>query len=402
MEQINLPKLILNGEEFQKLKIIAEGGMGLTLGLTFKNNPTNYPLLICKLYKNYPEWIDKNLKNYSILYKNGISPKLLGIQITDSKYNYYCGIHISKKYNKCTFDNHIYYYEIAGICTLHQFIKLSSLVNFNNYNIIKKYIDIVIDKSLILSTKLNIIHPDLHSSNIMIYNKNSLYLFNKLIIYDKLFKNKKLNKKQMDYFTKLITNFLLNKNTIKGNTNKDLSKSTNKIKLSYDNKMDIKIIDCDRVRNINEIIKTFASKYDNNDKEVNDIFELIYFSLMYLNILKFLIDIIQFLNRLYKKNNNIHLKHLIDYCNKLLIKYNTEMFSKSKIYKQNKDYNLNFTIFNCILHGIFFAQNQEQFDILYNYLKNKQYIEFYKNEITENSNITNMTYKEIYKILYKK
>ena len=91
----NLPQLILNNEELKILNTIGEGGMGLTLGLTYKNNPTNYPLLVCKLYKKFPEWIEKNLKNYLKMYEAGFSPKLLGIQKTENEYYNVC--HINKK-----------------------------------------------------------------------------------------------------------------------------------------------------------------------------------------------------------------------------------------------------------------------------------------------------------------
>ena len=55
MIKITLPSLKLNGEELQILNLIAEGGMGLTLGITFKKNPIKYPLIIGKLYKKYPD-----------------------------------------------------------------------------------------------------------------------------------------------------------------------------------------------------------------------------------------------------------------------------------------------------------------------------------------------------------
>lgn len=396
----NLPQLILNNEELKILNTIGEGGMGLTLGLTYKNNPTNYPLLVCKLYKKFPEWIEKNLKNYLKMYEAGFSPKLLGIQKTENEYYNVC--HINKKKKKrCNFDKHIFYYEIAGICTLTQFISLSSLVNYDNYQLIIKYFKITIEKALLLSTKLNIVHPDLHASNIMIFNEHTLYLFNKFILYDKIKDTKEFDKKSK-YFTKLIINCLLNKNSISGNTNKDLIKNTKNIKLSYDNKPDIKIIDCDRVRNINEIMITFASKYNHDDKKVNEIFELIYFSLMYLNVLKFLLHTLKFLNIIYLKNKNDNIQKLIEFCNNSLNQYCKEMYSKSKIYKSIKDETLQFTLFNSILYGIFFAQNQEEFDNVFNYLKNKKYVDFYNNEIKDKNknkiDIYNMTYSEIVKI----
>lgn len=137
MIKITLPSLKLNGEELQILNLIAEGGMGLTLGITFKKNPTKYPLIIGKLYKKYPDQIEKNLKYYKLLCENNLIPKLLDIQTSPSKYNYYCKTRHKKDYKICEYDNHIHYYEIAGVCTLKQFVGLSLLINYSNYLTIK-------------------------------------------------------------------------------------------------------------------------------------------------------------------------------------------------------------------------------------------------------------------------
>lgn len=379
MIKITLPSLKLNGEELQILNLIAEGGMGLTLGITFKKNPIKYPLIIGKLYKKYPDQIEKNLKYYKLLCENNLIPKLLDIQTSPSKYNYYCKTRHKKDYKICEYDNHIHYYEIAGVCTLKQFVGLSSLINYSNYLTIKQYIDITIEKAKLL-TKLDIIHLDLHSGNIMIYNKNTLYLFDKFIMYNQMKDSDKFDQKQKDAFTKLMIDFLLNKNSIKGNTNKDLNKSSDKIKLSYDNKMDITIIDCDRIKNIKEIIRTYAVKYDKNDKVVNKIFELLYYSMLYMNVLKFLKSFIRHMNQFYKENENDKLMYLIKYCEKLLDKYCKEMYAKSQIYREIKNNNINFILYCLIFYGMFFIETQEHFDIFYEFIKNKKYIDYYKSE----------------------
>ena len=214
----------------------------------------------------------------------------------------------------------------------------------------------------------------------MIYNKNTLYLFDKFIMYNQMKDSDKFDQKQKDAFTKLMIDFLLNKNSIKGNTNKDLNKSSDKIKLSYDNKMDITIIDCDRIKNIKEIIRTYAVKYDKNDKVVNKIFELLYYSMLYMNVLKFLKSFIRHMNQFYKENENDKLMYLIKYCEKLLDKYCKEMYAKSQIYREIKNNNINFILYCLIFYGMFFIETQEHFDIFYEFIKNKKYIDYYKSE----------------------
>lgn len=370
-----IPKLILNGEELKILTVIGEGYRGLTLGLTYKNNPTEYPLFICKIYKDYQDWIDDHLKNYTKMDNFNIAPKLLGVQVAED--NFYNICHINGKKETCIFDKHIYYYEIGGICTLNDYLNLSTMINFENYKLVIKYIDIIVKKVLLLSTKFNIIHTDLTTNNVMIKNNYTIYLFDKFIQYNKIKNNKEFQDKAKD-FIKIINNYLLNVNTNKNHSNCALIKNTDKVKLTCDEKEDILIIDWDGLNFIDELIKKYVSNYNKNIKDVNDIFEAIYYTVCYTDILKVLYSCMITLNDIigkYQINNNII--KVIKYVEDLYKKYVNELYEKSKLYKSIKDEHMRYHLFMIILKGFSAVRTQEEFDKLFKYIKSKKYEESY-------------------------
>ena len=104
----DIPKLQLNDIEFKILYTTGEGLCGITLALTTKNNSTNYPLLICKLFKSIQLCNKPNDNIYNKVQNYNITSKLIGIQKLTDKFKYqYTDLEGFKV--KGIFENYIYF-----------------------------------------------------------------------------------------------------------------------------------------------------------------------------------------------------------------------------------------------------------------------------------------------------
>lgn len=366
----NIPKLQLNDIEFKILYTTGEGLCGLTLALTTKNNPTNYPLLICKLFKSIQMCEKPNDNIYNKVQNYNITSKLIGIQKLTDKFKYqYTDLEGFKV--KGIFENYIYYYEIGGFCNLTQYLDILREFKYENIYYLKKYINDVLKSIKNLNYETGILHHDLRTDNIMIKNSYSYYLFNLYNLYLKE-KNEDTKKKLL----KEINKYIFDKGSYKKILDETILKNNGLFKsgLISINNVNVSIIDFDMAYDLNVNFKKYISKYNLNNKNVKDTLQLIYNVWINSDILQILYDLLErisFINCI--ETNNDNMKEILKYIEDLIEKTINEIISNTSL-KELKNVQLSYIILNNILTMTHNIKSNKEFDILFNYVYTKQYL----------------------------
>ena len=366
----DIPKLQLNDIEFKILYTTGEGLCGITLALTTKNNPTNYPLLICKLFKSIQLCEKPNDNIYNKVQNYNITSKLIGIQKLTDKFKYeYIDLEGFKV--KGIFENYIYYYEIGGFCNLTQYLSILREFKYENIDYLKKYINDILKSIKKLNYETGILHHDLRTDNIMIKNSYSYYLFNLYNLYLKE-KNEDTKKKLL----KELNKYIFDKGSYKKILDETILKNTDLFKsgLITINNINVSIIDFDMAYDLNVNFKKYISKYNLNNKNVKDTLQLIYNVWINSDILQILYDLLErisFINCI--ETNNDNMKDILKYIEDLIENSINEIISNS-ILKELKNVQLSYIILNNILTMTHNIKSNKEFDILFNYVYTKQYL----------------------------
>ncbi len=321
MDLSKLPKLKLNDIELIPLYIVGEGVGGLIIALTTKNNPTLFPLLVCKIIKDIKNNSKPLMNKYNELQKYDITPKLLGIQILNKPFKWY-GKNNENHTNECIYRNHIYYFEIGGICTLTQYLTLLIEFKFENIDYLKLYYENIIKNITKINKESELIHKDFHCSNVMIKNDYTIYLFDIFNKYNKI-KNNKSKLNEIHNYLKILRKYLFDINGIKKElndeniiNNTELKNIINKDKNQelIKDKNIISFIDWDNSININKKFTKYIDKYNVKNQDVKNIIQLLYNILFNIDIKEFLFDLmirlddIKSSNKCYNQNINILLE----------------------------------------------------------------------------------------------
>jgi len=366
----NIPKLQLNDIEFKILYTTGEGLCGITLALTTKNNPTNYPLLICKLFKSIQMCEKPNDNIYNKVQNYNITSKLIGIQKLTDKFKYqYTDLEGFKV--KGIFENYIYYYEIGGFCNLTQYLDILREFKYENIYYLKKYINDILKSIKKLNYETGILHHDLRTDNIMIKNSYSYYLFNLYNLYLKE-KNEDTKKKLL----KEINKYIFDKGSYKKILDETILKNNGLFKsgLISINNVNVSIIDFDMAYDLNNNFKKYISKYNLNNKNVKDTLQLIYNVWINSDVIQFLYDLLErisFINCI--DTNNDNMKEILKYIEDLIEKTINEIISNTSL-KELKNVQLSYIILNNILTMTHNIKSNKEFDILFNYVFTKQYL----------------------------
>ena len=366
----DIPKLQLNDIEFKILYTTGEGLCGLTLALTTKNNPTNYPLLICKLFKSIQLCEKPNDNIYNKVQNYNITSKLIGIQKLTDKFKYeYTDLEGFKV--KGVFENYIYYYEIGGFCNFTQYLSILREFKYENIDYLKKYINDILKSIKKLNYETGILHHDLRTDNIMIKNSYSYYLFNLYNLYLKE-KNEGTKKKLL----KEINKYIFDKGSYKKILDETILKNNGLFKsgLISINNVNVSIIDFDMAYDLNVNFKKYISKYNLNNKNVKDTLQLIYNVWINSDILQILYDLLErisFINCI--ETNNDNMKDILKYIEDLIENSINEIISNS-ILKELKNVQLSYIILNNILTMTHNIKSNKEFDILFNYVFTKQFL----------------------------
>jgi len=368
-------------KQYNILYYVNSGGFGIVYALS---NNNKFPILILKLF--YEKFYNRVLINklidsncYKQLCKYNIIIPILDIvnypsQIYGSTTylkNYKQNISLSKY--DILFNNHLYFYEIGGICQIYELFNLFRLNKYKNYNLIINCIKIIVNKCDLMVSKANVIHRDLHLKNIMFKNKYTLYLFD---IYNKYNKNKDLHN------LKILKNYIFkNKNIDKTKEDKNLIKKYNITTYTpIDNDIDVFFIDIDYILDINDIIKCF-DKYNKNNKDVQEIIKLILSIVIHSDKIKVLYtiiinDIFTHLSVLKDNTQYNNLKYIYDYTIKLYKNVIDEIIEQSSILNNLHNITLSNNIIWYIIVYISNSSNidiQKMIDTVFNYLYIKQY-----------------------------
>ena len=366
----DIPKLQLNDIEFKILYTTGEGLCGITLALTTKNNPTNYPLLICKLFKSIQLCEKPNDNIYNKVQNYNITSKLIGIQKLTDKFKYeYTDLEGFKV--KGIFENYIYYYEIGGFCNLTQYLSILREFKYENIDYLKKYINDILKSIKKLNYETGILHHDLRTDNIMIKNSYSYYLFNLYNLYLKE-KNEDTKKKLL----KELNKYIFDKGSYKKILDETILKNTDLFKsgLITINNINVSIIDFDMAYDLNVNFKKYISKYNLNNKNVKDTLQLIYNIWINSDIFQILYDLLErisFINCI--DTNNDNMKDILKYIEDLIEKTINEIISNTSL-KELKNVQLSYIILNNILTMTHNIKSNKEFDILFNYIFTKQYL----------------------------
>lgn len=365
----HLPSLKLNKTDLKILYTISDDLCSTTLGLTFKENPTNYPIIFGVIYKKDKYCSNLSLKQYTILNKYNSTQHLLGIQQFKSNFKYKYEIKLdddSIQSEEFEYYNFIYYFNIYGFCNLYNFIKFN--INFNTINNIKPYINTIIDQILTINKETKYIHFNLDMNNVMINNSYSIYLYN---VCEQILKNynqkedkNKLLKEIEKYLSKKSRNEKLKNNNILGDFNYKYNK--------------IIFINWDNCINIEDIIKREIKKYNINDKDIQSIIKLIYDIVIYSDIIFLLKDIIETLYDIkclntYSDKIYNDLTDLIMYIeNKFeaIIKY---IIKENILLKELNDYYKAYYVISTIQYMIYTLDKEKTFDDIFNYIYMKKY-----------------------------
>ncbi len=368
----NIPKLKINNIELEILYLIWEGKCGITLALTTKNNPTNYPLLICKFFRNSQYCSNPKNKIYNELTKYNITPKLIGIQKTQDNFKYEY-INIDGLKVKEIFKNNIYYYEIGGICNLSQYLLLLKENKYNNIEYLKNYVNIIINNITNININSNILHHDLICDNIMIKNKYTLYLFNIFNLYLKE-KNDIKKKKLLKELNKYLFNTTnLNKKLTDDNLLKDNELYKSKI-ITMNNKHNISFIDFDFAININDTFKSLINKYNLNNNMVKYSIQLIYNIWFKCDLLNVLFELIEKIHIDYSFNNfSNNITDILRYIENKYKSIITDIINNTFLLKNINNNIIAYNVINNVLTMIYNINNKS-FDNLFKYIYTNQYL----------------------------
>lgn len=364
MDLSKLPKLILNNINLKPLFIVNEGVYGLTIALTIKENPTKYPLLVCKIFKSYKkDYITLTNTTYKLLQKYNITPQLLGIQTLQNNFSFEC------KYNDqqsklCEFDKNIYYYEIAGIMTLTQYLIYLFELKYDNIDYLIKYIDTIVNNITNINND-GYIHCDLYTDNIMIKNNHTYYLF---YAYNTVYTTKDIKQKRQLF--KYIDYYLFNDiNDILS----DEHLNNKKLNIKLNNNI-ISIIDWDLIININSFFNKKIKKYNVNNNKVKKILSLIYSVYCKYDLIMFYLYVLDII--IYHKKNlsNNNINKILKYTENKFLLLIDDIIKRNNILQKLNNKQLCYHIIINIYYSFINRKLKKSFDSIFNYLYTKQYL----------------------------